>query len=222
MGIASSVLRDWQHESGVAQEVNPLRMFVAWLMLILAFASLQACGPTSTTTAPTQSPKVETTTSSTATLVPSSTSLSTEPPPTAPPTPTFTPVEGPIGDLILGFHQVAVKYEVASWVAGVAENGGALLVHRAIPHCSLREQGATESPPIQQAVTIGQILYDVNETEGLADGELVRWYLAKDGFENPIRGNIPILIVSADLQDPVSCLDAAHQVLSTLFNPASS
>ena len=116
---------------------------------------------------------------------------------------------------------MAVIYEVASWEAGASQNGGALLVHRSIPLCRIREEGPTESPPIQRTITVGKIVYDLNEAEDRMGRQLVRWYLARKGFENPIRGNEPILIVSAFIDDPDPCLVAAHQVLGTLYNPAS-
>jgi len=188
---------------------------------MLASLSLYACGSPIATPTPTSPAMKETATPEVTTSIAASALPSSEPPPTAPPAPTYTPVKGPIGDLILGFHQMALKYEVATWEAGTAENGGALLAHRTIANCSIREEGATEAPPIQRTITLGNIVYDLYEAEDRTQGVLTRWHLAQEGFDNPIRGNEPILIVTAPLEDPDPCVAASYQVLGTLYNPAS-
>ena len=93
-----------------------------------------------------------------------------------------------------------------------------MLTYSQIDNCFIREQGPTEPPPVESTATLGGIVYDIYE--GSDNGNLIRWYLAREGFDNPEPGTIPVFVLTAPQADPQACISAAEDVLATLEGPS--
>jgi len=134
-------------------------------------------------------------------------------------TPSITPSPDPVRELALNhLRGLGLFFDANIWTSGEDDIGRVVLESQAIPGCKLQEQGPTEPPPINYQVQIGTISYDLAEFEATTDqGTLfVRWYLARDGFENPNPSTIPVLILISALEDADICLASAQDILETL------
>lgn len=134
-------------------------------------------------------------------------------------TPSITPSPNPIRELPLNHLMgLGLYYDSSIWQPTEDGIGRALLESREIPHCTIQEQGPTEPPPINDQFQIGPIVYDVAQFESNTEqGDLyISWHLARSGFENPLPGTIPVLIVISALEDADACLSDAYPVLETL------
>jgi len=131
----------------------------------------------------------------------------------------ITPSPDPIRELLFNhLNGLGLFFDATQWMATEDDIGRAVLESLQISGCTIQEQGPTEPPPINRQIQIGAITYDVAEFEANTDqGDLfVSWFLARDGFINPLAGTIPVLIVITPLEDTEACLSRADDVLKTL------
>lgn len=146
-------------------------------------------------------------------LLPSSTPAAVDS--NAPAEKTQTPITVPanLAELRLMFWNMGVLYDANLWQPGGRDYMSSI-THRRIPDCVLHEQGPTEPPPIDGAVILGDVEYQVSEL--LLSGDHVDWYMGVRNADGYFAGGKPTLVVRSTSNERDACLAEAEIVLATL------
>ncbi len=187
---------------------TPRPPFFAFLLLLTL---LSACGTTPAPTAPPTAGPVPTV---------AATAQPTVLPPVQGLTPTANLTAAPgAGEFALTFYKLVLDYDPARWQVVPGPTQEQILTSSDIPSCTIREQGPTEPPALAARVTLGRVVYQQSDEIPVGNGVVERWYLATGGSATPTPAGIPVLRVTAPVDDKIACFEAAEQVLATLHAP---